>query len=268
VLPAAAPPAPPAAPAPPHEDAASHANDQTLFEKNCVLALRASGLHLQGTDADQSTFGFSLWSEQAKYSTRGALTMRGWGLAGLGGGSGGFEGALGGGGAFGYRASIDEDQGPLLRIGFDGAMLGNQRLYVSWIEVPQGQVAYQYLHDGAVVEVGMHGGPVLAGRFNVGNDARRDTTGSLEWGPYLSMHTAWGRLDATWMHVLATGWADGSPVDIVRGNACLYVESSLGVCIDGSFYRGVVQYGEPLVTTHATAFYGGLLLGYRPDSPD
>jgi hypothetical protein len=250
------------------KDEDEHKNDDRVFEKNCVMALRVSMLSLKGTDHDQSTVGFTLWSEQTKYTNQKWLTARGWGLAGIGGGTGGFEGALGGGGAVGYRARLDEDYGLFLRLGFDGAMIGNQKLYVSWIEVPQGQVGYQYLHDRDVFEVGAHGGPILAGRFNPGDDARRDTTGSLEYGPYLSIHGGFGRIDGTWMHILATQFADGTPVDVVRGNACLYLGKSFGVCGDFSYMRGHTQWAFGSITQDSTALYGGVLFGFRPDGQD
>jgi hypothetical protein len=250
------------------KDDDEHKNDDRVFEKNCVMALRVSMLSLTGTDHDRSTVGFTLWSEQTKYTNQKWFTARGWGLAGLGGGTGGFEGALGGGGAVGYRARLDEDYGLFMRLGFDGAMIGNQKLYVSWIEVPQGQVGYQYLHDRDVFEVGAHGGPILAGRFNPGDDARRDTSGSLEYGPYLSIHGGFGRIDGTWMHMLATQFADGTPVDVVRGNACLYLGKSFGVCGDFSYMRGHTQWAFGSITSDSTALYGGVLFGFRPDGHD
>ena len=250
------------------EEEDEHKNDDRVFEKNCVMALRVSMLSLKNTDHDQNTVGFTLWSEQTKYTVQKSLTARAWGLAGIGGGTGGFEGALGGGAAVGYRLPIDVDYGPFVRIGFDGAMIGNQKLYYSWIEVPQGQIGYQYLHDREVFEVGAHAGPVLAGRFNPGDDARRDTSGSLEWGPYVSVHGGFGRIDGTWMHVFNTQFGVDTPVEIVRANACTYLSKSFGVCGDFSYLRGETEWNFGFTRETTTALYGGVLFGFRPDGQD
>jgi hypothetical protein len=213
------------------------------------LLTTLNGTDLSPQDASKTPAGVMLWQDGAVWGSSGFLGGRLWGSAGLGAGSTGLEGALGGGTSIGAFVPIDaiaKGTGPFLRVGFDGEMMGNQLLYLSWIEAPQGRVGFQLFNSA--IEVGMHAGPVLAGRFNLGNAARRDDGGGFEYGPYVSL----GPVDVSWMHILPTS-SDQSPVDIFRANAGF---------VEVWYVHGSTQFGVPTQTYDSTAIYLGIGLAW------
>lgn len=240
-------------------------HESPWLEKNCVWGLRGSGMDLRGSDADEGTGGASLFTWSDKYATRGIFTYRGSILGMLGGGTAGFEGGLGGGLQWGVRAKVDEYHGPLMRIGFDGLMIGNEKLFASYIEVPTTHVGYQYLKGVTVLEVGGHGGAILDGRFNTGDDARRKL-GGFDFGAYMAVHLPDARFDVSWMRVVAKRSDPKTPVDMLRGAACVYVDI-FGACVDAWYMRGDVQYHMPIQTSTSQVLYGGLLIGLREGLP-
>jgi hypothetical protein len=250
------------APAAGAQGAAPKSDEADLWlERNGVWGLRGAGLDLRGSDKDEGTFGMSLFTWSDRYLTRDIFAYRASILAMLGGGGGGFEGGLGGGLQWGVRAPVEKDQGPVVRIGFDGLILGNQKLLMSYFEIPTVMVGYQYLRGPTVLEIGGRGGAVVEGRFNTGDDARR-RLGGLDYGAYVAAHFTDARVDVWWMRVLAKRSDPKTPVDVIRGAACGYV-GMFGACADAWFMRGDVQYGMPIRTSTSEAFYAGLLLGLR-----
>ena len=104
----------------------------------------------------------------------------------LGGGQGGFEGALAGTLDLGYRVPVAEDHGPFGRIGIDGRLQGNDLLYFSMLELPRLTLGWQYLKGKTVLEAGARGGAILAGLYDPGRgrapQAERLRVGRLRLG--------------------------------------------------------------------------------------
>ncbi len=207
------------------------------------------GTDLSPEDAAKHPAGILVWEDATVWGASRGLSGRVWLQGGLGAGSTGFEGELGGGLSIGGYIpidAIDEGAGPFARLGFDGEMMGNQELYVSWFELPQARAGFQI--GNSALEIGAHSGIVLAGHFNLGYAARRDEGVSVEYGPYLAL----GPIDISWMHILAGG-ADGSPVDVFRAKAGI---------VDVWYVHGATTFGVPTQTVDSTAILVGICLGY------
>jgi hypothetical protein len=127
-------------------------------------------------------------------------------------------------------------------------------------------VDQQYSKGVTVLEVGGRGGAVLDGRFNTGDDARRKL-GGFDFGAYMAVHLADARFDVSWMRVVAKRSDPKTPVDMLRGAACVYVDI-FGACVDAWYMRGDVQYRMPIQTSTSQVLYGGLLVGLREGLPE
>ncbi|HEY8080282.1 MAG TPA: hypothetical protein VIF62_39400, partial [Labilithrix sp.] len=98
-------------------------------------------------------------------------------------------------------------------------------------------------------------------RYDVGDNARRETSGSYEWGAYIALHSHYGRLDVAASRIeLPTKQLD-TPVDTIRGDACATIAKHVGICLDGHFLRGDVVLPSNEVSK-ATTVYAGITIGY------
>ena len=179
----------------------------------------------------------------------------------LGGGEAGFEGALAGTLDVGYRIDVTDRQGPFGRAGFNGRMQGNDKYYFSVLELPRLTVGWQYLDGQTLFEVGAHGGPVISGRYNPGDEGYRRTSGSLEYGAYGAIQIGIIRINGDVMRIDAKNTGTGRPVDVARGSLC-GLAGKVGICADlmairGDADMGVAAGGVQTVTTG----YAGLTLG-------
>jgi hypothetical protein len=238
------------------------------FDLSSVLGVRISLLHNGGIQ-DKTTFGVTAHAAGETYRTYRIFSLRTSGIAGLGGGSGGLEGALGGTVAAGIRVPVAEHHGPVIRVGLGGELLGNSQFYYSHIDLPIGEVGYQYTNGHTVFEIGGRGGSLITGRYNTGDSFRRELGTSLELGGYLAAHGNHGRIDVNYMHIAATP-DPGTGVDVLRGAACGYVVlDKVAICADAMFIHGdeqppIIPAGTPPLTfdTSSTSIYGGLLVGF------
>lgn len=188
-------------------------------------------------------------------------TTHGAGYFILGGGEGGFEGALSGTIDVGYRAPVSDEHGPFARAGFDGRLQGNDDLYFSMLEIPRLTVGWQYLSGKVVVEGGARGGPILTGRYNPGADGYRRLSGSLEWGGFVSAQVDFLRADVSVMRIEARRTGNGTPVDVGRAMFC-GVAGPVGICADAYLFRGDADMGPSGGGFQkALSFYGGLTVG-------
>lgn len=160
----------------------------------------------------------------------------------LGGGDAGFEGMLAGTVDFGYRLDVTERQGPFGRAGFDGRMQGNDRLYFSTLELPRLTLGYQYLDGKTAIEAGIRGGPILAGRYNPGDEGYRRLSGSFEYGAFASATVSILKMEATVMRIDAKDTGNGRPVDVARGSFCA-IAGKVGICGDLMAIRGDANMG-------------------------
>jgi hypothetical protein len=219
---------------------------------------------VRGADRDVEGWGLTFAGQGESYRTEGNLTDRSTHSFAIGGGTAGFEGGLETSGAVGVRASLGPNHGPLARLGIAGSLWGNSLLYSSMLELPQLQVGYQYLEGSTVLEVAARVGPVLAGRYNVGDASSRKLGSAFEYGGYAAIHASGVHITGSLARFDAMR-ADGpGPVDVARGSLCTWVGNA-GLCVDGRYLRGDVSPGPPGLgsdTHEARSLYGGILLGW------
>ena len=239
---------------------------------DAVLGIRGSLMHVSGPQ-DATTAGAMFFLGSELYRTEGLLSLRSNAIAALGGGNGGVEGALGFGGTIGIRAPVTANQGPVARVGLDMDLLGNEQFYFSHIELPLGEIGYQYSNGATILEIGARGAPLLTGRYNTGDSFRRELGTSFEWGGYIGAHASIGRLDASFTRIEARSTPPDTPVDVARGSACVYAGKWVAICADAMVIHGdeqpplAVPTAPPGATvsssTTATSFYGGATLGFH-----
>ena len=186
-----------------------------------------------GTVKD-STLGIGFAGSADAYALDG--TTHGSSYFMLGGGEGGFEGALAGTIDIGYWHAFDDVHGPFVRIGFDGRLQGNDLLYFSMLELPRLTLGYQYLKNKTVIEGGARGGAVLAGLYDPGEAGRRALNG-FEWGGFVAAQFDFVRVDASAMRIEAKNTLNGTPVDVGRAQLCI-VGGKVGGCLDAMLFRG------------------------------
>ncbi len=236
-----------------------------------MFGLRGSYLSVKGPE-NAHTLGLAIAGSSEQYKTDGILALRGASAFQLGGGSGGFEGALSGALAIGVRGPLGDHHGPVVRAGLGGELLGNNKFYYSHLELPLVEAGYQYLEGRNVVEVGGRVAPVLTGRYNTGDGQRRELGTSFEWGPYVALHSGFGRIDGSFTRIEARKTDPGTPVDVLRGMACGYL-GVFAVCGDAMYIRGdQAPPALPVVTgptstptvslnPEAKSLYAGVTLG-------
>lgn len=233
-----------------------------------LLGLRGSSLTVGGGDRHASTLGLSAASMGISNYAGSIFTYRAAGRSLLGGGGGGLEGELGGSIAVGAGILVDDGhQGPFVRVGFNGYLLANDSFFHSNLQFPQGQVGWHLgSREGFLLEAALTGGPMLDGRFNVGDEARRKLGGSPSYGAYADLFV--GPLTGTLSWIRTEARSDpGTAVDGLEGQICLSTgraqkETGLGLCFDGRYTRGDVQFGMPIQTNAASTTYLGLTLGF------
>lgn len=236
------------------------------------MGVRGGLMTETGSGADATTGAAQFAGEGDEYLTKTIFTEHFEGHFGIGGGSGGFEGALGGLMGFGARAPVTPTQGPLFRAGASGEVLGNKYFYFSHLELPVVDVGYQYQRGRSLVDFGGRAAPVLTGRFNSGDSARHEL-GNFQFGGYLALHSKYGRLDASIARITGGGFP-AKPVDFARGILCVYVAGAVGFCADALAIRGdALLPGAPIPSaatgptltlgsvSDVRAFYGGLMVG-------
>ncbi|MDB5216775.1 MAG: hypothetical protein JWO86_4702 [Myxococcaceae bacterium] len=224
-----------------------------------VTGVRASVTHVDTGVVNDSTIGVGFAGAADAYALDG--TTHGATYFMLGGGEGGFEGALAGTIDIGYRIPLSDDHGPFGRIGFDGRLQGNDLLYFSLLELPRLTVGWQYLSGKTVLEAGARGGAVLTGLYDPAEAGRRKLNG-FEWGGFVSGQADFIKIDASFMRIEARKTLNGTPVDIGRAELCV-VGGKVGLCVDGMLFRGDAELRASAPgTIHSTSSqYVGLTLG-------
>jgi len=218
--------------------------------------------------ASKSTFGAMFWAASENYKTDRFFALRSSGLAALGGGSGGLEGGLGGTVAVGIRVPVAAHHGPIVRVGLGGELLGNSQFYYSHIDLPIGEVGYQFMSGHTILEIGGRAAVILTGRYNTGDALHRELGTGAQYGGYVAAHSGFGRLDANFMHLPNGNNSPGTSVDVLRGTACAYAANLIALCLDGMYLHGDEQPplaplgAVPLSYPAAKTFYGGIMAGF------
>ncbi len=239
--------------------------DTYPWEGATEFGLRVSLANVSGPK-DVTTLGVQFAGASTQHVHRGVFTLRGATLFGLGGGTGGLEGALGGSLTGGIRAPVAENHGPFARVGIGGELMGNSQFYFSHIDLPLGEVGYQFARDRYVFEIGGRVSPTLTGRYNTGDIERRELGSSFAWAGYLSSLGRHGRFDASFTRFETRQGIPGTPVSVGRATACGYFAKMMAVCVDGMYIVGDEQPTPALLpplgaSTTARSFYGGLTIG-------
>jgi hypothetical protein len=227
-----------------------------------IGGVRASVVDVRGSDSNTTTFGAQFAADGQEFKSADISSLHFITHFGLGGGTGGVEGSLGRFIFVGARANVGENHGPFARLGLGGELLGNRKLYFSRLELPMGEVGWQYLNDRTVLELGARGGAILSGRYNTGDAATRELNASFEWGGYAAAHASFGRLDVSFSRIEARDTTPNTPLHVVRGIGCLHVADSIGICADGAYFSGDVLIGNPGLPSLSRSFDVGLMVGF------
>ena len=165
---------------------------------------RFSTLGTGGSDGNKRTYGGSFGSYGLSNYAAEWLTARTVGRGVIGGGSGGFEGELSATAALGVGHLIDGIQGPFVRAGVQGYIVGNDSFFHSAIAFPQGSLGWHIgAREGYMLELGGTIAPMLGGRFNVGDQGRRRLGSSPAYGAYLDVFAKPATLTVEWQRVAA-----------------------------------------------------------------
>lgn len=228
-----------------------------------VTGIRPSLTRVSTTGTTTNDVGVAFAGAADAYALKNTTHTQGQWV--LGGGQAGFEGMLAGVIELGYRLDVTEKTGPFGRVGFDGRIQGNDRLYFSSLELPRLALGWQFMSQKTVLEMGARGGPILTGRFNPGDDGVRSISGSLEGGAFASIQFDFIRLEANAMRIDAKKTGDHSPVDMGRATLC-GLAGKVGICADMTMFRGTARFGGPVGSPtsrfdQAVATYAGLTVG-------
>ena len=235
-----------------------HCRRKTPSVELSVTGVRPSLTQVSTGTASDTTFGVGFAGSAESYALNGA--SHGAMDFVLGGGEGGFEGALGGTIDLGYRLPVADDHGPFGRIGFEGRLQGNDLLYYSMLELPKFGLGYQYTHGKTMAEIGARTGFVLTGLYDPSEGGRRKLRG-WEYGVGAAAQVEFMKLEFSAMRIEARSTLDGNPVDVGRAQLC-GVGSRLGVCLDGALFHGDAELRANNGGVHTTtSSYVGLLIG-------
>jgi hypothetical protein len=234
--------------------------DKTVrASKGCegVFGVRGSVSDAIGPFATQRT-GFEVSADSEEYWRHDKVFSGVWRYrAAIGGGGAGLEGTLLGDVAFGFRLPVAEDQGPVLRAGMKGWMIGNDVFYSSLLELPQLQVGWQWSQGHAVAEIGATGGMALTGRFRSWEEPSRGLGTAFAYGGRASLQIPWVRLSAS-VERLPPGDSLDS-VDVGMTTLCI-VASPLAICGDALVEQG--HFASAGSEAFVRSVYGGLTLGF------
>lgn len=205
-----------------------------------TVGVRVSETHVKTRLDTTTSVGVLAALDNQLYFTPGLFSMRALDFGFIGGGSGGFEGGLGGDFAFGARAPFGPHQGPFVRLGFRGYLFGNDDLYNSLLELPTGQVGYQLLVGRRLLfELAASGAPVLVGRYDVDGALPRKLGKSFEWGGHLAVRVAGVHLEVGYSRFEPERGSAYDALDMLNGQLCA-AAWPIALCADGRYYRGKV----------------------------
>jgi hypothetical protein len=244
---------PPAPPPPPNEEAGYE--DVRL---RSGLALREFGLS-GAISADTHGHAAALGSGLLGMRGTGDMELRGVSIrhrdqAAIGATRGGLEGTASLDLAVGGRLSLLPDQGPFARVGVRAGVFGSPAIEESWLELPQGQLGYQYMSGPIQLELAARSGLMLTGRMEM-PDVRRSYSTQPEVGGYAIARWRWLRaeFEYLWLHL------DHSFDKLQRGElrVCVVVRL-VSACFFGTQYQ---EFGRAPERREARWIRAGISVG-------
>lgn len=148
----------------------------------------------------------------------------------IGAGSAGNQGAIAGAIDFGARLPTSPASGPMLRIGPNGWVIGNDALELSFLEPLRLSFGFQHLVGDHVLEAGLTTGLLGSGHFTA-EQRSASLTGSLALGHYVAAHFAAFRFDGRVIYVRPSPFGAAVRLGIVQLEACAQAQS-IAFCFD------------------------------------
>lgn len=238
------------------------------WEPGSLFGVRVGITNVHNSDKDGTFVGAMASLQTEQFSAAPGRIFSGHQSldASLGGGSAGLEGQLGGLLTLGARAPFGRTHGPFARIGLAGELLGNKRFYYSHLDLPVGEIGYQYSSAHTIAEIGARGAADLTGRYDTGIHTRRATgDGDFTWAIYAALHSSIGRIDIGWTTTEAQDFYPGGAITDLKAKGCLYMTHFLAACVDMRYLDGHAYTRVPAlppVVTDASALYGGVTIGF------
>ena len=216
---------------------------------------------IEGADVDAHTYGIMFTTGDSVIGHYGPFAYRHDFTGALGAGGGGVQGELSidaGGGLLGW---LSDGVGPFGRFGFGLQFLGNPYVYRSRFELPTLELGLQVLTSDVLLEVAGHGGVVLVGRYNTGEEAHRNLGADVAGGGRVTLQVERFRLDAHGLRIGSHRHRPGGPVDELRSQVCVEPAEAFTVCGNADWHRGrvILPSGESSVST---VKYFGLTLAW------
>jgi len=236
--------------------------DLLYSTKGTVLGLQGTATRVSSGDDERLDTAFLASYATEHYGTRHGLTGHFQAFGSIGGGTAGNEGSLGGAVDFGYRLEITKLSGPFARIGANAMLFGNRSFQLSMFEPLQSRVGYQFLDGDTLIESGLTGGLLAAGKYDASQGGARSLAPSAEVGAYAAMRLSDVRFDARVSQLYASAPGPGTPIDLVRFGMCGYLRPA-ALCGNLLFVRGEVGAGQRAYR-RVGSLYLGLSVGLTP----
>ncbi len=246
----------------------------TLSAPTVFIGGRTTMTAIQSGTRRETSYGGLFVTSASFHGTQGTYSsLRGSFIGAIGSGTATVEGWLRGALTFGLLLPLLPRRGFFARVGFGGELQGNANYYFSRLEIPLGEVGWQYVEGERLIEVGVRSAPVLAGLYHVEGTHPRSLGISPEYGAYFSARTVGLRSEISAVMIDQSSRAAEDipprPVQMFRILICGFgIGGALTMCGDGQIMRvpsGGYSEG-PLAGSRV--FYLGLTLGigqtFRP----
>jgi hypothetical protein len=244
----------------PAERGAGEKGDKEAGAPKRQLTFSVMGVQFAKTDAPgYANPGLSgtLYTQSKLFGGEGDFTEYNSARFIIGGGSAGFEGAVDWVATGGWGLRLSKEQMLFGRVGFQAWIWGNRHLYSSLLSLPEGQIGWQLRRGNSAVELGVHGGLVVVGRYHPGLEDSRKLGGSADLGAYGAIHLDPVHVDVDFVRVDSLADQPGARVDSLRGSLCLN-PGSLALCLRGDWLHGSTSAAS---SRAVDSFYTGLVVG-------
>jgi hypothetical protein len=201
-----------------------------------VLGVRVGGAAVMG-GAGGAGPTVSAVVDVDSYRRRGLFAARVFGRGWFGGGQPGFDAGLDASLGAGVRLPFGKRHGPILRGAVRGAIEGNDGVWFSAYELPQGQVGWQYARGAVLAEAAFTFGLALAGRFRSGGAPAYVLGDGAAFGGYVAAQMPHLRVYFGWESFPSDDGALRTPVERFDARACV-VFAPFAACADGRWLRG------------------------------